>query len=54
MVLQVEVFGRSLRPGEFDQLTQEEKLDSSDRLMDVITRKMQERRQRELEQTSRQ
>jgi metal-responsive CopG/Arc/MetJ family transcriptional regulator len=42
------VFGHHLKPGEFEQMTSHDQKRTSDLIMDVIRRKLQERREREL------
>ena len=47
--LQFQVFGRELRPGEFEQLSDAEQEQRSDQLMDVIKQQIQRRRREEME-----
>ena len=48
LLLQGQVFGRELKPGEFDRLDPAEQEAKSDELMDVIKRRLRERRRRQL------
>ena len=48
--MQRQVFGHELRAGEFDDLSDEEKMQKADEMMDIITDRLKERRQKELDQ----
>lgn len=45
---QVEVFGRPLNQGEIDRLPQAKQEEACDRIMEIIQRRLQERRQQQL------
>jgi len=46
--LQAEVFGKQLKPGEFEKLAADVQAEKSDEMMDVIRRRLEDRREENL------